>query len=195
VRASNPYDGIAGKFAKSRTGFREQGYVDRLIALAAPGTRILDLGCGTGVPIARYLIDHGFRVTGVDSSTAMLALAAHHCPEAELIRADMTEVALDGPFGGIVAWDSVFHVPRTQHGKLFADMARLLAPGAPLLLSVGGSEGDFSAPMFEVEFAYSGDYPSETRRRLEGCGFEVRLAEMDDPSSRGHVAMLCTKAQ
>jgi SAM-dependent methyltransferase len=191
---SNPYDRIAGEFARARAGFREQVYVDRLIALAAPGAPILDLGCGTGVPIARYLIDQGFRVTGVDSSAAMLALARRHCPEAELVLGDMTKLELDGPFGGIVAWDSVFHVPRTHHGQLFAEMARMLVPGAPLLLSVGGSEGDFTAPMFEVEFSYSDDHPSESRRRLETSGFEVRFAEVDDPTSRGHVAMLCTKA-
>jgi SAM-dependent methyltransferase len=190
----NPYDRIAGEFAKARAGFREQGYVDRLIGLAAPGARILDLGCGTGIPIARYLIDHGFRVTGIDSSAAMLALARRHCPEADLILADMAELELDGPFGGIVAWDSVFHVPRARHGRVFAEMARMLTPGAPLLLSVGGSEGDFTAPMFEVEFSYSGDHPEESRPRLGACGFEIRFAEVDDPTSRGHVAMLCARA-
>jgi SAM-dependent methyltransferase len=134
---SNPYDRIVGEFAEARAGFRERGYVDRLIALAVPGSRILDLGCGTGVPIARYLIDHGFRVTGVDSSAAMLALAKRHCPGAELILMDMTELELDGPFGS--------------------------------------------------------DHPSESRR-LEACGVDVLTAEVDDPSSRGHVAILCTKA-
>ena len=191
---ANPYDRIAGKFVRARVGFREQGYVDRLIALATPGARILDLGCGTGIPIARHLIDHGFRLTGVDSSAEMLALARRHCPEAELILGDMTELALDGPFGGMVAWDSVFHVPRARHDSLFAEMSRLLAPGAPLLLSVGGSEGDFTAPMFDVAFSYSGDHPSEGRRRLEACGFKVLTAEVDDPTSGGHVAMLCAKA-
>jgi SAM-dependent methyltransferase len=191
---SNPYDRIAGEFSKARAGFREQGYVDRLIGLAAPGARILDLGCGTGIPIARYLIDHGFCVTGVDSSAAMLARATRHCPEAGLVLADMTELELDGPFGGVVAWDSVFHVPRAQHGRVFAAIARALSPGAPLLLSVGGSEGDFTAPMLEVEFSYSGDHPAESRRRLEECGFDVLIAEVDDPASRGHVAMLCTRA-
>jgi len=70
---ASAYDRIAERFAKARSGFRERVYVDRFITLAAPGAHVLDLGCGTGVPIARYLIDHGFRVTGVDSSHAMLA--------------------------------------------------------------------------------------------------------------------------
>jgi len=191
---ASAYDRIAERFAKARSGFRERVYVDRFITLAAPGAHVLDLGCGTGVPIARYLIDHGFRVTGVDSSHAMLALARDHCPEAEFVLGDMTELALEGPFGGIVAWDSVFHVPRARHERLFGEISRVLAPGAPLLLSVGGSEGEFTAEMLGVELSYSGYTPEESRRLLGSSGFEVLLTETDDPTSRGHVAILCRKA-
>jgi len=191
---ANPYDLVAEEFARARTAFRERGYVEAFAALAAPGAAILDLGCGTGVPIARHLLDCGFRVTGVDSSAAMLAHARRNCPEARLERADMLALDLAGPYGGIVAWDSVFHVPRAAHARLFAEVARLLAPRAPLLLSVGGSAGDFTAPMFGVEFFYSAHAPAETRRLLESCGLSVLRAEVDDPGARGHVAILCVKA-
>jgi len=190
---ASAYDPIADRFSKARTSFRERGYVDRFVDLAAPGAHILDLGCGTGVPIARYLIDRGFRVTGVDSSHAMLALARANCPEAELVLGDMTELSLDGFFGGIVAWDSVFHIPRVRHERLFGEMSRLLRPGAPLLLSVGGSESDFKAPMLGAELSYSGHAPAQSRRLLESSGFDVLAAEVDDPTSRGHVAILCRK--
>lgn len=55
-----PYDLIAEEFAKTRVEFSEKPYVDRFIQLAKPGRQLLDLGCGTGFPIARYLIDQGF---------------------------------------------------------------------------------------------------------------------------------------
>src|SRR3954451_17526263 len=49
--------------------------VDRLIREGgAPGTRVLDVGCGTGhsaVPLLR----HGYQVTGVDASPAMIYIA------------------------------------------------------------------------------------------------------------------------
>ena len=191
---ANPYDLVAEEFARARSAFRERGYVEAFAALAAPGAEILDLGCGTGAPIARHLLDRGFRVTCVDSSAAMLAHARLNCPEAQFVRADMIELDLEGPYGGIVAWDSVFHVPREAHARLFAEMARLLAPRAPLLLSVGGSAGDLTAPMFGVDFFYSAHEPAESRRLLESCGLSVLRAEVDDPSSHGHVAILCVKA-
>jgi ubiquinone/menaquinone biosynthesis C-methylase UbiE len=40
-----------------------------------PGSPVLDLGCGTGRPIAQFLIDHGLQVTGVDQSVNMLEWA------------------------------------------------------------------------------------------------------------------------
>ena len=53
-----------------------------LAASLGPGGRVLDLGCGTGLPTARQLTDAGLRVTGVDLSAGMLALARENVPEA-----------------------------------------------------------------------------------------------------------------
>jgi cyclopropane fatty-acyl-phospholipid synthase-like methyltransferase len=194
VRA--PYDLIADQWSQERhaRGFREQPYVDRFLDLVEPGAHILDLGCGSGWPIARYLLDRGFRLTGVDASLAMLDLARTNCPEAGLIAGDMTSIALSDRYDGIIAWDSIFHIPKTQHAALFDNMHRWLRPGAPLLLSLGGSEGEFTAPMFNVEFFYSGHAPDVAATLLREAGFDILLSEIDDPSSRGHLAVLCRKA-
>ncbi len=67
------YDRIARGYARSRdrTLF-ERGWLDRMLA-HAPGRQVLDLGCGTGLPIARYLTDRRCRVTGVDGAATMMA--------------------------------------------------------------------------------------------------------------------------
>ena len=97
------------------------------------------------------------------------------------------------PFGGIVAWDSLFHIPRVEHSLLFAALFHWLCPGAPFLLSLGGSDGEFTAPMFGVEFFYSSHAPDQARRLLEDCGFEIVVAEIDDLSSRGHLAVIAIR--
>ena len=51
-----------------------------LIERLPPGSRVLDVGCGTGIPTARQLADAGHRVTGVDISDGMLALARRDVP-------------------------------------------------------------------------------------------------------------------
>ena len=63
---------------------------------------MLDLGCGTGLPTARQLTDAGLRVTGVDLSAGMLALARANVPDAEFVQADLADL-IDG---GLMATDS-----------------------------------------------------------------------------------------
>jgi cyclopropane fatty-acyl-phospholipid synthase-like methyltransferase len=190
-----PYDLIAEQWSQERKAsrFREKQYVDRFLEIVEAGGRILDLGCGSGVPIMRYLLDHGCRVTGLDASAAMLQLARTNCPEAELIAGEMTSVEIGDRYHGIVAWDSILHIPKAKHGELFYRMREWLTPGAPVLLSVGGSEDEFTAPMFEVEFFYSGHAPDMSVALLRDAGFDILIAEIDDPSSRGHFAILCRK--
>jgi hypothetical protein len=134
-----PYDVIAEQWSQERhaSGFREQPYVDRFLDLTEPGANILDLGCGAGRLIGRYLLDRGFRLTGVDAPLAMLDLARTNCPEAELIVGDMLSIALSNRYDGIIAWDSIFHIPKAQHPALFDNLHRWLRPGAPVLLSLG----------------------------------------------------------
>lgn len=190
-----PYDLIADQWSQERhaSGFREQPYVDRFFDLTKPGAYILDLGCGSGKPIGRYLLDRGFRLTGVDASLAMLDLARTNCPEAELIVGDMVSIALSDRYDGIIAWDSIFHIPKAEHPALFDNLHRWVRPGGPVLLSLGGSDGEFTDRMFNVEFSYSGHAPDVAAVLLREAGFDILLWEIDDPSSRGHLSVLCRK--
>jgi cyclopropane fatty-acyl-phospholipid synthase-like methyltransferase len=188
------YDRIAERWAADRrNGFRERPYIERFAELAVPGGRVLDLGCGAGYPIASFLLERGFRVTGVDESREQLRLARANCPRAELIHSSLLDLEPDGTFEGAVAWDSVFHIPRAHHAELFAGIARWLAPGAPLLLSLGASESEFTDTMYSFEFFYSAHSPEASRALLEDAGFDLLVCEIDDPSSRGHLALLAQR--
>jgi len=74
-------------------------------------------------------------------------------------------------YDGLVARDSVFHLPRAAHGGLFRK----------------------TAPMFGVDFFYSGHAPEESMALLREMGFDIVRAKIDAPSSRGHLAILCKK--
>jgi ubiquinone/menaquinone biosynthesis C-methylase UbiE len=79
----------------------ERGWLERFLALAPEGA-VLDVGCGTGEPISAYLATARRRVTGVDFSEAMLAIARARLPSQEWIAADMRGLALGlGPIKGI----------------------------------------------------------------------------------------------
>ncbi len=190
-----PYDAIADEWHAAPRNFGAQRYVELILGGLAHGARVLDLGCGTGEPIARHVAGRGFRVVCVDESAKMIEIARRVVPGAEFIRADMCEVSLDGGFAAAVAWDSVFHVGRARHREIFRKLHGLLDPGGLLLLSAGGSghEG-FTSEMYGRPFFYSAHEPAETLRLLTEEGFVVELCEEDDPSSRGHLAVVARKA-
>ena len=85
---------------RSRSLF-EGPWLDRLLAQTHPGDTILDVGCGTGDPIARYIIDRGRRVCGVDFVAPMLEIARSRMPEEQWILGDMRELDLGGTFAGV----------------------------------------------------------------------------------------------
>ena len=58
----------------------EQTWLDRFLALLPQHSNILDLGCGSGKPIAQYLIESGHNITGVDASDSMLEMAKQNFP-------------------------------------------------------------------------------------------------------------------
>ena len=59
------YDEIAARYVEER-GRESIPYLDRLNDRAGPDSLVLDLGCGAGISVDRYLVDHGHRVIGLD---------------------------------------------------------------------------------------------------------------------------------
>src|SRR5271155_14891 len=101
------YDKIIEWFDEHRTKtLMEKEYLD-LIANSIPaGVSILDLGCGTAEPIARYFIERGFKITGVDGSQKMIELCKKRFPGQNWLVADMQEVNINKKFDAIIAWHS-----------------------------------------------------------------------------------------
>jgi cyclopropane fatty-acyl-phospholipid synthase-like methyltransferase len=189
-----PYDPIAEQWnAARRKGRFDSKYVDLLLDRLVDGAEVLDVGCGAGIPIAEYLIDRGCDVTGIDASAAMLKLAKQQVPTARFVLCDLMQFEPTAQYSGIVAWDSIFHIPRNQHLEVFKKFNQWLIPNGLLLISLGGSAWEGTMDMFGHEFFCSGFEPDDSLKLLQEAGFEILLSEVDDPSSRGHIAVLCSK--
>lgn len=116
------YDQIAPQYfawATPRPTTTRAAYIDKLVGVLPAGAKVLELGCGAGVPSTQALIKHGFDVTGVDISASQIALAKAHIPEATLIQSDMMALAFEpGSFDAVVAFYSIFHLPKEEQGEM-----------------------------------------------------------------------------
>lgn len=106
----------------------------RLPAAAA----VLDLGCGCGVPVARFLANAGHQVTGVDISDVQVERARRLVPTGTFVRADATRLTLPPmSFDAVVCLYALIHLPLADQPGLLDRIATWLRPGGWLLATVG----------------------------------------------------------
>jgi 2-polyprenyl-3-methyl-5-hydroxy-6-metoxy-1,4-benzoquinol methylase len=99
---------------------------------------VLDLGCGCGVPVARFLANAGHRVTGVDISEVQVERARRLVPTGTFLQADATELSLPPEsFDAVVCLYALIHMPLTEQPQLIRRIATSLRPGGWLLVTVG----------------------------------------------------------
>jgi cyclopropane fatty-acyl-phospholipid synthase-like methyltransferase len=199
---STPYDHIAGSFSELRTTLqpKEEEYLSLLVENTPPGSLILDLGCGTGQPIAAHLTERGFDIVGVDGSAAMLEMARAALPEYRWIHERIESVDFTEKFEAIICWDALFHLPRHEHEAIIQKMYRWLLPAGRMMVSSGGivtgNEG-FTDTMFGHEFFYDSLPPEEMVAAIQRAGFDIVLAEMcnlpDGERDKGKWATLAEK--
>ncbi|MFF2131772.1 class I SAM-dependent methyltransferase [Streptomyces olivochromogenes] len=115
-----------------------QPWISELSGRIPAGSTVLDLGCGSGVPVARALATAGHRVTGVDISEVQIHRARELVPQADFIRADATD--LDFPsasFDAVVSFYALIHIPLDEQLPLLRKVAGWLRPGGWFLGTTG----------------------------------------------------------
>ena len=180
------YDKIAAWFDTARTReLMEKHYLDFLVQSLKPRASVMDLGCGMGEPIMRYLMEQGLDVTGVDASSTMLAIARRRFPAARFIESDMRLLDLKQRFDAIIAWHSFFHLPQDNQRAMFDVFARHVNSQGFLIFTSGPEEGEvWSDNGGEMLYHASLD-SAEYRRLLEASGFQVLQHVVEDPECGG----------
>lgn len=186
------YDNIAQGFADMRDSFyREQKYLDLFIERLKPNSSVLDVGCGSGFPIASYLIEKGLEVTGIDSSKKLLDIAKVKCPDMKQILGDVRRVSLSQQYDGIIEWWCLFHLPKDDQRKMIERFADWLKPGGILEFTTGDSAyADTSSAMLNQELDFYSLDPIEYEKCLNKAGFKVILRESDQEQ---HLVWLAVK--
>ena len=195
------YNAIALRWDAARRSFfgREREYVDALLDGLPPASRVLDLGCGTGRPIAEYILSRGHRIVGVDQAERPLALAQQRYPSETWIRSSIQAYVPITRFDAVVCWDAMFHIERSEHQGLLGRFSEMLLPHGRLMVTIGGSEHPaFTDTMFGKTFFYDSHPPGKTLEILEQIGLNPVISEfLNEPvagGDKGRYAIVARKA-
>jgi SAM-dependent methyltransferase len=171
----------------------EKTWLDRFLSALRPGGTILDIGCGTGDPIAAYLRSGGFRIIGVDASRAMLDIARTRFPEGDWRHADMRALDLGESFDGIIAWDSFFHLTPEEQRATISRFAAHLAPGGALMLTVGPEAGEVAGHVGADPVYHSSLSREDYAQCLARDGLDIVSFAPEDPDCDFHTILLALK--
>lgn len=170
------YNAIADRYLTERTRDSEDvRLLDEFIERLPENAKVLDAGCGAGVPISQMLSER-FDVTGVDFSEAQIELAKKSVPKAKFICQDMTKLDIpEDSFDGICSYYAIIHIPREEHQLLLTNFYRMLKPGGFALLCLGAEHlvDDIDENYLGTRMYWS-HYDIDTYlKMLKDCSFSV----------------------
>lgn len=176
------YDQMAEQYlgwVESQSSPRER-YADKVLANAPQSPRILELGCGAGIPITRMLLDRGASVVGNDISSKQISIAKSRCPEAELIAGDMASLSFEpDSFDGAVSFYAILHLPRAEQKDMFRKIYSWLKPGAIVAFNLGTVDQEKIQGDFLGQGMFWSSYGVEdSKAMVKDVGFDIAEVEL-----------------
>jgi SAM-dependent methyltransferase len=187
---SNGYEEIAAIFISGR-GRNHSGVGASVVAEWSQGlpggATVLDLGCGTGVPISQALISHGFNVFGVDASPKMVAAFRASFPTVPVECAAVEDSDFFGrTFDGVIAWGLFFLLDVEVQRRLIAKIASVSRSGGRFLFTApmqGCSWRDALTGRTSISLGYEA-----YRRALEAEGMSLVGAQLGEGENHYYFA-------
>lgn len=194
LKTQDVYERKGARFdaERSKTLFERQ-WLDRLLEVLPSNPRVLDAGCGAGDPIARYLIEKGCCLTGIDFSRSLIEIATARFPQAQWHIVDMCSFCLPDRFDGILAWHSFFHLTPDDQLSTLARFGQHLTSGGALMFTAGHIAGEVIGHVGGEEVYHSSLSPKQYETVLNRLGLRVLDFVPEDPSCGGATVLLAQK--
>jgi ubiquinone/menaquinone biosynthesis C-methylase UbiE len=172
------YDSIGARYDEAFP--HKEGQVacaEALLEALPPGARVLDVGCGTGLPTALRLVSAGCEVVCLDISARMLEIAQANVPGAEFVLGDVLDLPREaGRYDGATAFFSLLHLPRAKLRDALGLLRDILVPRGLLALAmVEADVDDVPIPFLGSRIRVTGLLRDELRAVLLESGFAIEL--------------------
>jgi 2-polyprenyl-3-methyl-5-hydroxy-6-metoxy-1,4-benzoquinol methylase len=188
------YDQLVDWYACHRNPDIGIGDISRFVSTLPKGSTILDLGCGDGIPISRFLLESEFTVYGIDSSACMVEKFTQSCPGMQVECANLLQSAFFSmKFDAIVAYGLMFHFPPDDQKTVIARMSEHLNEAGRVLFNSGTEDGETVSVMNGVEvphWSMSADRYADVLRK-NGL---VLLNDYTDEQAGTHIYIAQKKA-
>lgn len=171
-----------GKTIHVGLGEKESAFIDSFIGSMPKNGEVLDLGCGTGVPLGKILYESKLNVTGVDVSDKMIEKYRDNLPKAKVFRMPMTEIKWVNKFDGILASYSLLCLPLDDFSIMAKKITMALKKDGTFLmfLNEGDSkEGSIQEVQGQQMFS-TGFSEKEIRNTFEPLGINIVKLEREE---------------
>ena len=187
------YDMISENFLSFRHQFDNSQELIIFAKFLPENGKVLDVGCGVGIPVAGFFVENGFELTGIDISEGMLKKARENIPEAQFFQYNMVDLDFpDNHFDGIVSIYSMFHVPKQKHVKIIKNFHRMLKKEGCMMLVFNPRENEGVDDFLGTDMYWSCHKPEISRELVLKAGFEIIYDEILD---RGNELMYWVMAK
>ena len=142
--AAEVFDALGKDYeAAFRTATAQRAAITALIEALPPKAKVLDLGSGTGRPVAGLLAAAGHDVTGYDIAPKMVEIARAQVPAARFELGDLRELTFeDASWDAITTFFSLLQLTRAEQETVIGRLAAWVKPGGLVLLATVPADVD-----------------------------------------------------
>lgn len=170
-----------GKVLHASKSKKEEELLNLFIELVPKSGKVLDLGCGTGIPIGKRLQDAGLNIVGVDVSGEVIKEFKNNLPGSSSFRIPMTEINWKEEFDGIVSSFSLLCLPPDDFALMPNKIYDALKKGGWFLLFLNEGDSKFGR-IQEIqgqEMYSTGVSEKEVRDKFEIKGMKIVKLERE----------------